>query len=1307
MLEKIKIGQHNTSRGREILQSCFEVAIHEDIEILLVQEPYTFRSSDTGYTPISNTSPQSHTHIPLNHPAFHLLTPCSQQQLRPRVLTYLKKSSHWQVTPRFDLVMDPDYQILEVTASSESFFIIHIYNEKPTTDIYNKYTIERFLDNREVINKPFLLLGDLNLHHTSWNPQTRYSSAIAEQLVNFLDKNHALPLMNFSIIEEHGGTFHRPSCHTTSIIDLAFVAGFRIMTWSNWRYAESTGSDHEFITFEGHLEKFDSSNKNITGIMPARFNLKKADWKLFEKFLLSNLAVQEQRLNQAKLEQNHDGVASILQSYIHDAALKAIPIQRTSTRSKPWWSVELTHLRKTFHTLQRRAKKRGHIDSSLIEEARVARNNYFHTISRTKNEHWASFLSNTKGKQVFQAYRYTRSNYAQMNQIPSLKYSSNNGQQQVVATTFEEKATALIENLFPMTTDPSSDLCPTHLSTNSSSNMKWEWPELTLEELVAAVPNKQTAPGMDRLEWTIIKAAITTIPKFFLNSYRYLFNCGHHPSQWKQAVGIIIPKRNKKDYTEPKAYRPISLLPCLSKLLERVFANRLAHFANTTDNLLHHSQMGGRKQRSAVDAVLLLQEFAERNLASRKIVSTVFLDIMGAFDRLQPKSLINTLTLLSLPTSFISWTRSFLSGRKIQLLFNDRLSKEYSVSGTPQGSPISPILFLLSVSHLYLRKVNPHSLQLSYMDDFAISVASSSVTKNIKFLTEATNDLFLLAANHSITFEIQKTELLHFHRKRQPVEDTLNIQETTLKPKQIVRWLGIWLDQKLTFEEHIHKRLQLANGALQNIKRLTSPSWGLQLNKIRHLYISCVTPVLDYGSILWQGKYGTEKHSNKCQLLQNMAVRIITGAYYGSPAKALEVECAILPCRVRHLKLALNYALRILKLQHNHPIQECLFASHRDELTLDPKPDFGLISNLLDNKTQLVRLGLHLQNFMSRWRFEHSNFSWNPPWRSKDIVIIISKENKEKSRVIHERSFQNIHPRTAIIYTDGSKTPGKGSSIGFIIYLPYTREMKCYSFNLGNTIGITDAETYCILKALQTLKKLSCCKECHIFSDSQAALYRIRDAPNQFSHQIRQYTQYFGIILEWCPGHASIEGNEIADKLARNGADLTIYNKDKYVTFSALKEWCRQEILNAWSHLWNKELLREEEGRAARGLGKFYRLQAKRSLPQFKTKAFHYGKFSRKTQSAYIQARMGIGNIRSYLHKIGKTKTSICNFCDHGRQTSGHLLLYCKKFASERKESFRGIEPLNLNILFNTKRGRDATLIFLSVTKCMEMPKGD
>ena len=169
-----------------------------------------------------------------------------------------------------------------------------------------------------------------------------------------------------------------------------------------------------------------------------------------------------------------------------------------------------------------------------------------------------------------------------------------------------------------------------------------------------AIPLKKTAPGNDQISWPMILKAIQTLPDFFLLAYQTLFNAGLHPEPWKEAIGIILPKKNKKDYSVPKSYRPISLLPCLSKLLEKLSAKRLSYLANISPDLIHPSQMGGRKQRSAIDATLLLQEYVQTNLQKRKTVSTVFLDIMGAFDRLQPAKLIGVLHQLSLPSTLIS-----------------------------------------------------------------------------------------------------------------------------------------------------------------------------------------------------------------------------------------------------------------------------------------------------------------------------------------------------------------------------------------------------------------------------------------------------------------------------------------------------------------------------------------------------------------------------------------------------------------------------------------------------------------------------
>ena len=265
----------------------------------------------------------------------------------------------------------------------------------------------------------------------------------------------------------------------------------------------------------------------------------------------------------------------------------------------------------------------------------------------------------------------------------------------------------------------------------------------------------------------MIDKAFQTLPEFFLLAYQCLFNSGLHPQPWKEAIGIIIPKRNKKDYSVPKSYRPISLLPCLSKLLEKIFARRLSYHANLSDKLLHPSQMGGRKQRSAIDAALLLHDFVMASLKKKKIVSTVLLDIMGAFDRLQPAKLVEVLCSLSLPPVLISWVTSFLSTRSIKLLFNGQLSQAFPVQGTPQGSPVSPILFLISVRYLFPSLYSSQNkCILSYMDDISVSHSSFSVVKNIKSLHVDLDHLFGKANDLGITFEVEKTELIHFTGKK-------------------------------------------------------------------------------------------------------------------------------------------------------------------------------------------------------------------------------------------------------------------------------------------------------------------------------------------------------------------------------------------------------------------------------------------------------------------------------------------------------------------------------------------------------------
>ncbi|KAI1007448.1 hypothetical protein K3495_g785 [Podosphaera aphanis] len=195
--------------------------------------------------------------------------------------------------------------------------------------------------------------------------------------------------------------------------------------------------------------------------------------------------------------------------------------------------------------------------------------------------------------------------------------------------------------------------------------------------------------------------------------------------------------------------------------------------------------------------------------------------------------------------------------------------------------------------------------------------------------------------------------------------NTITLGNLTLEPNPIIKWLGVWLQYNLSFKTHVEKRLHLAQGAIQRLIQLSSKSKGLAFHALRHqLYQACIIPVFDYGSVLWFNKYGTEKLSNMYDKLQKQAISFIIGAYRSSPSKALEVEAAIIPTKVRPLKTASFYALRILKFHTSHPIHVALSSDLQDELDFPTElADLGIFAFLNHRPSgQLERIALLLKN---------------------------------------------------------------------------------------------------------------------------------------------------------------------------------------------------------------------------------------------------------------------------------------------------------------------------------------------------------
>jgi hypothetical protein len=136
---------------------------------------------------------------------------------------------------------------------------------------------------------------------------------------------------------------------------------------------------------------------------------------------------------------------------------------------------------------------------------------------------------------------------------------------------------------------------------------------------------------------------------------------------------------------------------------------------------------------------------------------------------------------------------------------------------------------------------------LSYIDDFAITVTSNSAKSNCKKLKGIALELMSRAKEAAISFDISKTELIHFHSKRTTIEEGLKLGDIEISPKPLVRWLGVFLDSKLTFKQHVEIRISKAKEAFYLIRRLGNTQRGLSLQALRQLYIACITTIADYG----------------------------------------------------------------------------------------------------------------------------------------------------------------------------------------------------------------------------------------------------------------------------------------------------------------------------------------------------------------------------------------------------------------------------------------------------------------------------
>jgi len=201
----------------------------------------------------------------------------------------------------------------------------------------------------------------------------------------------------------------------------------------------------------------------------------------------------------------------------------------------------------------------------------------------------------------------------------------------------------------------------------------------------------------------------------------------------------------------------------------------------------------------------------------------------------------------------VQWVGSFLRDRTCRLTFHGspRLFAPVSV-GVPPGSPISPLLFVIYVSSLHLEI--PRSLIVSYVNDFAVTVASPSYRTNVRLLQKSFSALKRKASPINISFSVPKTELIHWRTTRNnepPCSLPVQLDDQLFYPQSRLKWLGFIFTPAFDPRSHFSRRYTLANAALATIRRLSPAGMGLPPYLCLSLARSLLAPILLYGSAVW------------------------------------------------------------------------------------------------------------------------------------------------------------------------------------------------------------------------------------------------------------------------------------------------------------------------------------------------------------------------------------------------------------------------------------------------------------------------
>ena len=391
----------------------------------------------------------------------------------------------------------------------------------------------------------------------------------------------------------------------------------------------------------------------------------------------------------------------------------------------------------------------------------------------------------------------------------------------------------------------------------------------TNSEIINIIKNlRECSPGFDQIPAKILKATTESIIDPFVHIINLSLQQGVFPQQMK--IANVIPLFKSGEMNKFSNYRPVSLLTTFSKVLEKVFYNKILSFLKECKTL-YEFQFGFREGHTTAMALIASLDKVINALEKQETTLGVFLDFSKAFDTVNHTILLQKLEYYGVRGVSNKWVNSYLTGRKQFCTYgNSQSEMKNIVCGVPQGSILGPLLFLIYINDL--GSISDDIRLIMFADDSNMFLSGKNLREIEIRANSALEQIKKWLQVNRLSLNIDKTNYMIFTTKARKKEQNLNIKinDKTISEVNTCKFLGIIVDNRLKWTDHINA---LSTKISKSIGIISKTRKYLGQKTLLQLYYSFVYPYLLYGNLIWgnAGKTLLDKVEKK----QKLAIRLI------------------------------------------------------------------------------------------------------------------------------------------------------------------------------------------------------------------------------------------------------------------------------------------------------------------------------------------------------------------------------------------------------------------------------------------------